>query len=347
MDEPNITMEEYIRLKEEKVLNNTPTSEGTHSYEPTVSPPDENKIDFRISLDKSDDEDYTIIFDEISISYKIISINVLKTDSENDTNNMLSLPKTTVNYLDDLDFFNKFENEFPAIVYKDGLTPKSDLEIKPLVSSERIDGFNINDESSSEYNENVLYFNDLFNIIHPDDFKIKKDNDGNDIDIIQSSEDGVGVGCCRYAVFSDGRCLEGDDMGTDYLGVGVTHGARDGKGWHAKGRKSRARLSGGNFIRHLAMHFGLVSDEGLRGLQVVTQELPLIDLHELGRLNICTRYGDTWSWIAHGPERQQAGAAGTHKDDEVGPTVEERRVRPRTGDASTFATPDTDAQPDP
>ncbi|GKE03496.1 hypothetical protein Tco_1395514 [Tanacetum coccineum] len=34
-----------------------------------------------------------------------------------------------------------------------------------------------------------------------------------------------------------------------------------------KGRKSGARLSGGHFIRRLAMHFGLVSDEGLRGLQ--------------------------------------------------------------------------------
>ncbi|GKE39193.1 hypothetical protein Tco_1462598, partial [Tanacetum coccineum] len=36
---------------------------------------------------------------------------------------------------------------------------------------------------------------------------------------------------------------------------------------HAKGRKSEARLSKGHFIGRLAMHFGLVSDEGLRGLQ--------------------------------------------------------------------------------
>ncbi|GKB29402.1 hypothetical protein Tco_0868803 [Tanacetum coccineum] len=33
-----------------------------------------------------------------------------------------------------------------------------------------------------------------------------------------------------------------------------------------KGRKSGARLSGGHFIGRLAMHFGLVSDEGLRVL---------------------------------------------------------------------------------
>ncbi|GJW14214.1 hypothetical protein Tco_0018347, partial [Tanacetum coccineum] len=65
---------------------------------------------------------------------------------------------------------------------------------------------------------------------------------------------------------------------------------------HAEGRKSRARLSRGHFIGYLAMHFGLVSDEGLRGLQVVTRELPLIDLLELRRFNICSRFGDRWAW---------------------------------------------------
>ncbi|GJS70210.1 hypothetical protein Tco_0703051 [Tanacetum coccineum] len=65
---------------------------------------------------------------------------------------------------------------------------------------------------------------------------------------------------------------------------------------HAKGRKSGARLSRGHFIRRLAMHFGLVSDEGLRGLQ---------------------------AWVAQGPERKQAAAAGAHEADEAGPAVEE------------------------
>ncbi|GJU32290.1 ribonuclease H-like domain-containing protein [Tanacetum coccineum] len=37
---------------------------------------------------------------------------------------------------------------------------------------------------------------------------------------------------------------------------------------HAEGRKSETRLLGGHFIGCLAMHFGLVSDEGLRGLHV-------------------------------------------------------------------------------
>ncbi|GKC38891.1 hypothetical protein Tco_1051275 [Tanacetum coccineum] len=82
---------------------------------------------------------------------------------------------------------------------------------------------------------------------------------------------------------------------------------------HAEGRKSNARLSGGHFIGCLAMHFGLVSDEGLGGLHVVTRELLLIDSHELGRLNICTRFSDTWDWVAQRLERQQAVVASAHE----------------------------------
>nr|GEW97050.1 hypothetical protein [Tanacetum cinerariifolium] len=96
MDDPNITMEEYIRLEEEKacrrekvynyktakygkiwydedvhdlryvetefpaiVSDNALTSKVTPSYEPMASPLNDNKFDIRISFDESDDEDYT------------------------------------------------------------------------------------------------------------------------------------------------------------------------------------------------------------------------------------------------------------------------------------------------
>ncbi|GJZ77092.1 Toll/interleukin-1 receptor domain-containing protein [Tanacetum coccineum] len=188
IDDPNITMEEYIRLEKEKLedmvkhsIGKLPRS-GNNPSEPTVYPPNENEVDFKISLDESDDEDYTVIFDENSFSYKIIYVNDLKTDSGNDK--PLS-PNPTVDYFDDLDYFKDFKNEFPAIVYNDGITSKSDLEIKPLVNTQHIDEFNLNDETSlSKYDkENVLRFNDLFNIIHLDDLKSEKDNDNNIIDI--------------------------------------------------------------------------------------------------------------------------------------------------------------------
>ncbi|GKD55177.1 hypothetical protein Tco_1288564 [Tanacetum coccineum] len=180
MDNPNITMEEYIRLEEEKArqhskvynwetakyckiwydedvhnlrsvetefpaifFNDKLSSEKTLFCEPTVNNLNNNEIDFRISFDKSDDKDYT--------------------------------------------------NKFPAIVYNDVLTSKSYQLTKPTLSPQHIDEFDLKDETSlSEYNEveqNILYFNDLFsfNIIYPDDLKSDKDNDDDKIDIIQSS----------------------------------------------------------------------------------------------------------------------------------------------------------------
>ncbi|GKD54867.1 hypothetical protein Tco_1288254 [Tanacetum coccineum] len=127
MDDLNITMLEYIRLQEEKAQRAGQTfnwqtvihgkvkyyedeydcftnfeSEfpaivfgdtyvATLSCEPTVSPLNDNKIDFRISFDESDDENYTVIYDENSFSYKIISVNDLKMDSEND-NDKVNMP---------------------------------------------------------------------------------------------------------------------------------------------------------------------------------------------------------------------------------------------------------------
>ncbi|GKA59308.1 hypothetical protein Tco_0758621 [Tanacetum coccineum] len=236
MDDPNITMEEYIRLEKEKarrcgqvynwetatygkiwydedvhdlryvetefpaiVFNDTLTSEATLSCEPTVSSLNDNEIDFRISFDESDEEDYTVIYDKNSFSYKIIYVYTLKTDSENDNEkvNMPSFPspEPTVSCFDDLDFFKDFENEFPAIVYNDALTSKSDFLTEPTVSPQHIDEFNLKDETSlSEYDEeeqNVLYFNDLFsfNVIYPNDSKSDKDNDDDKIDIEHSSGD--------------------------------------------------------------------------------------------------------------------------------------------------------------
>ncbi|GJX27670.1 hypothetical protein Tco_0235749, partial [Tanacetum coccineum] len=166
MDDPNITMEEYIRIEEEKarrraiVFNDTLTSEATLSCEPTVSSLND-EIDFRISFDESDDKDCT----------------------------------PTVNYFDDLDFFKDFENEFPAIVYNDVQTSKSDLLTEPILNPQHSDEFNLKDETSlSEYDEeeqNVICFNGLFpfNAIYPDDLKTDTDNDDDKVDIEHSSGD--------------------------------------------------------------------------------------------------------------------------------------------------------------
>ncbi|GJW79234.1 hypothetical protein Tco_0140916 [Tanacetum coccineum] len=180
------------------VFNETLTSDEVLSCEPTVSSLN-NKIDFRISFDESDDEDYTVIFDKTSFSYKIIYLNDLKMNSENDNDkvNMPSFPspEPTVSYSNDLDFLKDFEKEFPAIVYNDALTSKLDFLTEPTVIPQHIDEFDLKDEASlsecDEEEQNVLNFNDLFpfNVIYPNDSKSDKENDDNKVDIEHSSGD--------------------------------------------------------------------------------------------------------------------------------------------------------------
>ncbi|GJU89197.1 hypothetical protein Tco_1301620 [Tanacetum coccineum] len=259
MDDLNITIEEYIRLEEEKarrsgkvfnwetakygkiwydedvhdlrsvetefpaiVFNDKLTSEATLSCEPMVSCLNDNEIDFRISFDESNDEYYTVIYDENSFSYKIIYVNDLKTDSENDNDKvnmpLFSTPEPEVSYSNDLDFFKDFENEFPAIVYNDALTSKSDFLTEPTESHQHIDEFNLKNETSlsecDEKEQNILYFNDLFpfNVIYLYDLKSDKDNDIDEIDIEQSSGDMSVVSLPNVINTDDGAYEQYDDL---------------------------------------------------------------------------------------------------------------------------------------
>ncbi|GJT51605.1 hypothetical protein Tco_0977762 [Tanacetum coccineum] len=441
MDDLNITMEEYIRLEEEKAQRHGRTfnwqtatygkmkyckdkddsftnfkteypaivfdytSDTTLSCEPMVSPLNNNEINFKISFDESDDEDYMVIFDENLFSYKIIYVDNLKTDSENENDkvNMPSSPspEPTIGYIDDLDFFKDFENEFLTIAYNDDLKSKSDPLIEPSVSSRHIDKF---ETSLSEYDEeeqNILYFNDSFplNIWHLYHIGIRGTHSSDTMlrDMARILYTAMSRSSRRYRTLGDRLSMvytrdKGQELFTSHvwrrlfeiraplvrefileflstcrisdteMGLDVANTLcfqlggppsyvfiRDlvrrlchrmiafsifGRGQahkkvtsvdlfylrsmdrgtanvpyllaqylfrHAEGRKSGASLSGGHFIGRHAAYFGLVSDQGLRGLLVVTSELPLIDLDELGRLNICLRVGNTWAWAPQPP----------------------------------------------
>ncbi|GJR32970.1 hypothetical protein Tco_1109202 [Tanacetum coccineum] len=122
MDDLNITMKEYIRLEEEKVcrrgkvynwetakygkigydediqdlrsfetefpaivFNDALTSKVMLSCEPTVSPFNDHKIDFRTSFNESDDEDYTnILYFNDLFPFNVIYPDDLKRDTNND-----------------------------------------------------------------------------------------------------------------------------------------------------------------------------------------------------------------------------------------------------------------------
>ncbi|GJW76420.1 hypothetical protein Tco_0138102 [Tanacetum coccineum] len=194
-----MTMEEYIRLEEEKAGRRGKVFNWETAKYGKICKSLNDEIDFRISFDESDDEDYTVIYDKNLFSYKIISVNDLKTDSENNNDkvNMPSFPslEPTVSCFNDLDFFKDFENKFPAIVYNDALTFKLDFLTEPAVSPQHIDKFDLKDETSlsecDEEEQNVLKFNDLFpfNVIYPNDLKSNKDNDDDKVDIEHSSGD--------------------------------------------------------------------------------------------------------------------------------------------------------------
>nr|GEZ25494.1 hypothetical protein [Tanacetum cinerariifolium] len=131
MDDPNITMEEYIRLKEEKARK------------------------------------HGKVFNWENAKYGKIRF-------DEDIHNLRSIG-----------------TEFSAITFNDEVSSKKHFLVNQCLHN--VNKFDLNYETSmSEYDEeeqNVLYYNDLFpfNIIHPDDLKTKKDNDDNEIDILQSS----------------------------------------------------------------------------------------------------------------------------------------------------------------
>ncbi|GKA93604.1 hypothetical protein Tco_0815590 [Tanacetum coccineum] len=319
MDDQNITMEEYIRLEEEKAQRHgrtfnlqtatygkmkyceeeddsftnfeteypaivfDDTSDATLSCEPTVSPLNENEIDFRIPFDEFDDEDYM-----------------------NDKVNTPSSPEPMISHCDDLDFFKVFENEFPAITYNDDLTSKL---TEPSASFQHIKEFDlINKTSLSKYDEEELkVFNDSFplNIFFPNNLKSKKDIDDDKIGVTQSSG--------RNAINIDTKGLDkllktGHDMAPlpsrdqntigsgsrgqaleKVTGVDLFYLRNMDRGTanvpyllaqylfrHAEGRKNGARLSGGHLIGCLASPLGslAVSDQKIEGLSIEPERQP-------------------------------------------------------------------------
>ncbi|GKD38915.1 hypothetical protein Tco_1259122 [Tanacetum coccineum] len=88
-------------------------------------------------------------------------------------------------------------------------------------------------------------------------------------------------------------------------------------------KKSVAHIFRGQFVARLAEHSGLLTAEILRGLTVIAPELPIINMIELVRLQICTHFDDTWVWVSMGLERQPDVVADAPADAEDTPIVNE------------------------
>ncbi|GJZ48001.1 hypothetical protein Tco_0601833 [Tanacetum coccineum] len=134
-------------------------------------------------------------------------------------------------------------------------------------------------------------------------------------------------------------------------------------------KKRGAMISEGQFIARLAEHFGLLTEERLQGLTVIVRDLLENDMAELVRLQICKELDDTWAWVAlraaevmdamaRDLSRFTMWAAGGISQllDSAGATYvrysetrvpyQRRRVRQRTGDASTSTAQQDEQQPD-
>ncbi|GJX58984.1 hypothetical protein Tco_0290374 [Tanacetum coccineum] len=172
MDDPNITMEDYIRLEEEKALRRgTVYNWETAKYGKIWY--DEDVHDLRFV----ETEFPAIVFNDALTSEVTPSCEPsVNSENDNDKVNMPSFPspKPEVIYYNDLDFFKDFENEYPIIVYNDALTSKSDFlteHIEPSERNDNVGGVFINLEISKCWSLEIS--RRLFNTLFAQELKLK------------------------------------------------------------------------------------------------------------------------------------------------------------------------------
>ncbi|GJV91496.1 hypothetical protein Tco_1539309 [Tanacetum coccineum] len=292
MDDPNITMEEYIRLEEEKAQRHRQTFnwqtamfgkvvnyededecsidfetefptivfDNTITSEPTVCPPNENEVDFRISLDESDDEDY------------------MSSEGDEITHGENGLSETIHDKI-----IKTFETGRSGSEVEDGIFWRRAASIHESCLEETV----WDPSTFGGVRRRMTWRQFILALgLHTEQ---------------EMAEAGFGA----YWDGRDRHLIGKPVLIFFYLRsmnrgpTNVLHLLAQYLFRHAEGRKSRARLSGGHFIGRLAMHFGLVSDEGLRGLS------------------------ETWTWVALGPERKQGVPAGAHEADKAGQATKE------------------------
>nr|GEU68286.1 hypothetical protein [Tanacetum cinerariifolium] len=180
--------------------------------------------------------------------------------------------------------FKDFENEFPAIVYNDALTSKSDFLTEPTLSPQYINELDFKDETSSfEYDEveqNVEGYTE----------KIVHDFEDRLVTIFRRRVNRV------YVLDFEGLTPEMRQDLAERLRMGLFE-SRSLLYIHQ--RPVAEAVPQVVLIQHFwegqapekvtstDLFYLRISDDGLRGLSVVTRELPLIDMGELVKLKIC------------------------------------------------------------
>ncbi|GJV81056.1 hypothetical protein Tco_1516926 [Tanacetum coccineum] len=256
------------------------SSEETLSCEPMVSSLND-EIDFRVSFDDSDDEDYTgrgtndVYFNDL-FPFNIIHFDDLKSEKDND------------------------DNDIDILLSSEDMALPSHAERAQADSARQIpDKGDLRD-----YWIGISSARDFLGITPS----------------YTATRDPILKLCHRLISCSIFRRTQAPEKvtvtdlfylrGMDICSINVPYLLVRYWRLFAAGRKSGAHISGRQFVARLAEHFGLQTREILGGLTVIAFELLIIDMAELVRLHICMEVDDTWDWVAMGPERQLDAAAG-------------------------------------
>ncbi|GJW37398.1 hypothetical protein Tco_0060318 [Tanacetum coccineum] len=395
MDYPNLTMEEYIRLEEEKaqkcgkvfnwqtatygkirvdndlhnlssveaefpgiVINDAVATLDELQCKSQVSTPVNDEIDFRISFDESDDEDYTIFFDKNSFSYKMISVNDLKMDSENDYDKVMPSipsPEPAINMAlpqrkqrhkflrykgleyPDTDIVN-FEGRLAKIHRREvHRVPVFDFGGFPDLMAEGLSGRMLmehRDEAgvsvfTSRAWRRMLDIRGLlvYELIL-DFFSMFRFGQAIlDLDTLRTLQ----FYPLHYTLIRDliprlcHRLIACSIARRSQAPEKVTVTDL----FYLRGMD----VGSVNVPYLLARYLRLfaagrksgphISDSTHTDLTNIALELPIIDMTELVRLHICAQFDDTWAWVAIGPERQPVSSAGAPATAEDAPIIDE------------------------
>ncbi|GJR90785.1 hypothetical protein Tco_0214796 [Tanacetum coccineum] len=319
MDDPNITMEEYIELAAEKARSHgqtfnweTATYVKVKYYEdidyfkdfetafptivyqdalapdheisskPTVSPHHDDGIDFdfKLSFDKSDDKDYIFSYDKNSFSYKLTSVNNLKPDSDND--------QVEINISSEEIAIEPSDSVVDTNVYAHPMSSKRVLDFKGLTEEMR---HALTDRLRMVYTRaegQILFTSHAWRWV----FEIRR--------LLVLELMLRHQMSWRQFILAMGLHTA-EEMETDRI-------ASDGDLLGAAPEKVTATDL--FYLRSM--------DEGTVGLTVVVRDLTVIDMDELARLHICERLRDTCDWVTCGPERHQVAMdRGAQADQEI------------------------------
>ncbi|GKC80163.1 hypothetical protein Tco_1130937 [Tanacetum coccineum] len=216
-------------------------------------------------------------------------------------------PEPTVSYFDDLDYFNNFEKEFPAIIYNDALTSKLDFLTEPTINPQHIDEFNSIDETSLSE----------FDIEHSSgDLSVKPLPDVINIDVGAYAQGTVDTAYSlnEYSVYDTG-------INTAYpRGVFISRAWR--RLFEIRGLlEFFSTFKFGEVVVDLDMAGALQFQLGGGPDDEICHRLIACSI--VGRSQAPKKLDDMWSWVAPGPERQPNVAAGAFEAAKDAPAVDE------------------------